>query len=770
MKQLVLLRGAPASGKSTFLKENGLEPFALSPDVLRRQCSAPVVNELGQLVTSQENDGKVWKLLFEILEERMKNGDFIIVDATHSTAKLINKYKQLRASYGYRTYVVNFDTPLETCLERNKQRKEYEFVPEEAIENIHKRLKHENIPSFAKVLKPEELLEEIEWKVQDFNQFDKVKVIGDIHGCYTALSKLITYEEVADNQNTAYVFVGDLFDRGLENVKVFELIESIYNLPNVFLIEGNHERHLRNYVKVYDELIDELGYSLGNVKKDVYNKIYKHFKARGFIQTTLKEFLDAEITKDRVKPILKKLLQCLYFELNGTQYIVTHGGILPNMVPHLNLVSTNQLINGIGGYEFEIDDEWTENDFYMIQNYITQIHGHRNLYRIPLDADASSINLEGRVEKGGHLRAITITKGNPFIKNKIETHEIKNDVFDSKWLISDDYTEKLDVELTVEQFIDAAKSDRKYIKVQNQYDNVYSVNFTPKLFSSGKWNQLAVHARGLFVKDDGIGSVVKGRAYNKFFNIDENKENKLDKLIDKLKFPVKAYRKENGYLGIMFYDNDVNEIVYASKSKTHKASSDNQYALWFKDIVENTLSADKLKLLKNELKEYDASAVFEVIDFENDPHVVKYERSKVVLLDVVKNQLQFERVNEDYSRELAGMIGLEHKELEFTFDNWQEFFQWYKTQIKNLDVKHEGWVLEDSKGFMLKIKTKWYKDWKYIRKFVGKIDVGNSPKQFILQSNHEVRDFYYWYKRNGRKTDRDSDLIRLRDEFYEQKS
>lgn len=163
-------------------------------------------------------------------------------------------------------------------------------------------------------------------------------------------------------------------------------------------------------------------------------------------------------------------------------------------------------------------------------------------------------------------------------------------------------------------------------------------------------------------------------------------------------------------------------------------------------------------------------SVFEVIDVENDPHVVKYERSKVVLLDVVKNQLQFERVNEDYSRELAGMIGLEHKELEFTFDNWQEFFQWYKTQIKNLDVKHEGWVLEDSKGFMLKIKTKWYKDWKYIRKFVGKIDAGNSPKQFILQSNHEVRDFYYWYKRNGRKTDRDSDLIRLRDEFYEQKS
>ncbi|EKI4464042.1 AAA family ATPase [Staphylococcus pseudintermedius] len=764
MKQLVLLRGTPASGKSTFLRENGLEAFALSPDVLRRQCSSPVVNENGQFVTSQENDNKVWKLLFEILEERMKNGEFIIVDATHSTAKLINKYKKLRESYGYRTYVVNFDTPLDTCLERNKQRKEYEYVPEEAIENIHERLKYENIPSFAKVLKPEELLEEIEWKVQDFNQFNKIKVIGDVHGCYTALNKFAAYEEITDNQDTAYIFTGDLFDRGLENAKVFEFIESIYNLPNVFLIEGNHERHLRTYVKVYDELIDELNYSLGDTEKDKYNKMYKYIKSRGFIQTTLKELLDSGITKDRVKPILRKLLQCLYFELNGSQYIVTHGGILPNMIPNLNLVSTGQLINGIGGYEFEIDDEWAKEN-----SNIVQIHGHRNLFRNPLNVDGCSINLEGRVEKGGHLRAVTIIKGDVHNQNKIKPHEIKNDVFDSKWLISDDYTEKLDVDLTVEQFIDAAKSDRKYIKVQNQYDNVCSINFTSKLFNSGKWNQLAVHARGLFVKDDGADSVVKGRAYNKFFNIDENKENKLEKLIDRLEFPVKAYRKENGYLGILFYDSDIDELVYAPKSKTHKAKYDNQYALWFKDIVENALSGDKLELLKKELKEYNASAVFEVIDVKNDPHIAKYDESKIILLDVVKNQLQFERVSEDYSRELTAMIGLEHKELEFTFNNWQDFYQWHKVQIKSLDAKHEGWVLEDSKGYMLKIKSKWYKDWKYIRKFIGKINTGYSPKQFILQRNPEVRNFYYWYKKNGKKTDRDSDLIRLRDEFYEQK-
>ena len=35
MKKLLLLRGAPASGKSTFIKENNLEPYVISSDNLR---------------------------------------------------------------------------------------------------------------------------------------------------------------------------------------------------------------------------------------------------------------------------------------------------------------------------------------------------------------------------------------------------------------------------------------------------------------------------------------------------------------------------------------------------------------------------------------------------------------------------------------------------------------------------------------------------------------------------------------------------------------
>ncbi len=754
MKQLILLRGCPASGKSTFVKENGLEPYTLSPDVLRTQWSAPVYDTNGKAVISQENDRQVWESLFHILEERMKKGEFIVVDATHSTAKLINKYKQLRADYGYRTYVVDFNVPLDVCLERNAQRESHKFVPEEVIENIHERLQHENIPSFAKVVKPEDLFEEIKWKAQDFNHFDKIHVIGDVHGCYTALNQLMNYEQVADNQNIAYVFVGDLFDRGLENTKVFEFIESIYQLPNVFIIEGNHERHLRGYVKRHSELVEK---SLKEGKSD--NQVFKeYYRASGFIETTLKEFVDNGITPERVKPLLKKLLQCLYIEYAGTKYIITHGGILPNMVDSLNLVSTYQLINGVGEYEFEIDDVWGRE---VSESKLIQIHGHRNLYRNPLEV-TNSINLEGRVEKGGSLRFAIL-----FNNGAIAVQEIENDVFDSKWLLSNKHTDQLDEDITVEQFIKLADTNNKDVKVKHQYDNVHSINFTNKLFNSRKWNQLAVHARGLFVRKDGENSKVLGRAYNKFFNINEMKETKIENMVDTIQFPLYGYKKENGYLGLMFYDEEIDEIIFASKSTTHLNQYNNQYAVELKRIFETTLNNEQKNEIIEMLKENSDTFLFEVISPNFDPHIVSYEKEKLIFLDIIRNDLKFGKLDyrtlEMYVRIVLKM---EYKKRDFTFNNWTEFYQWYKVAKDDLSIQHEGWVFEDASGFMFKFKSKWYSDWKYMRGLKDGLKSGKAPKQYILQNNPELRRFFYWLKKQD-ELKWQQDIISLREEFYE---
>jgi serine/threonine protein phosphatase 1 len=64
-------------------------------------------------------------------------------------------------------------------------------------------------------------------------------VIGDIHGCLTALTALL--EEVDPGPKDQLVFLGDYIDRGYESKAVLEfLIQREKSGPTVFL-RGNHE-------------------------------------------------------------------------------------------------------------------------------------------------------------------------------------------------------------------------------------------------------------------------------------------------------------------------------------------------------------------------------------------------------------------------------------------------------------------------------------------------------------------------------------------------
>lgn len=70
MRTLLLFRGSPASGKSTFIKEHKLEQYTLSADNIRLMYQSPVLNEKGNYNISCKNDKEVWKMLFYILEKK----------------------------------------------------------------------------------------------------------------------------------------------------------------------------------------------------------------------------------------------------------------------------------------------------------------------------------------------------------------------------------------------------------------------------------------------------------------------------------------------------------------------------------------------------------------------------------------------------------------------------------------------------------------------------------------------------------------------------
>ncbi|HBE2673754.1 TPA: metallophosphoesterase, partial [Escherichia coli] len=71
----------------------------------------------------------------------------------------------------------------------------------------------------------------------DGTKYRNVWVVGDLHGCYTRLMSELHRVDF-DPAQDLLISVGDLIDRGTENVKCLELLQ----MPWFRAVMGNHER------------------------------------------------------------------------------------------------------------------------------------------------------------------------------------------------------------------------------------------------------------------------------------------------------------------------------------------------------------------------------------------------------------------------------------------------------------------------------------------------------------------------------------------------
>lgn len=672
MRVLLLLRGSAGCGKSTWIEQNGLKPYTLSADDIRMMCSSPVLNVDGKEEINQNNDTVVWSTLFKLLELRMQNGEFTVIDATNSKTSEMNRYKELCSSYKYRIYCVDFtDIPIEVTKERNLQRVEMKQVPESAIDKMYARFQTQKIPSGITVIKPDEL-EKVWMRRIDLSEYNKVHVIGDIHGCNTALQ---TYLGGEIKEDEFYIFTGDYVDRGLENAEVVQFLLSIYEKKNVCLLEGNHERWLWIW-------------SNDGVSKS------KEFE---FVTKTQLE--NARVKKKDVRQLYRRIGQCAYFSYGENVYLVTHAGL--SIIPdNLTFVSTAQMVKGVGSYnDFEAVEKAFDKN--TAQNCY-QIHGHRNTKQLPVRASERCFNLEGRVEFGGCLRCVDLHRD-----GTIETSEIQNTVFKAP----DEIPKPAAVpQQTVGDAIIALRQNR-YVQ-EKKYGNISSFNFTKTAFYDKIWDEQTTKARGLYINIP--EQRVVARAYDKFFNINERPETKLDMLQYKLSFPATAYVKENGFLGIVSY-NDEDESLFV----TTKSSPDGDFSGWLKDMLYEKYSEETLEAIRSFSRDNNVSFVFECVDMKNDPHIIDYDANKLFLLDIVYNEMTYHKFSFEQLCEFADKYGITHKEKAFVLETWQEFFDWYY-KVTDEDYKHngrniEGFVIEDSNGYMVKLKLAYYNFWKFMR-------------------------------------------------------
>ena len=410
----------------------------------------------------------------------------------------------------------------------------------------------------------------------------------------------------------------------------------------------------------------------------------------------------------------RKIGQIAYFEYDNKKYLITHGGIsyLPN---ELQLVSTDQFIHGVGDYSINVDELWAQNE-----SEIIQVHGHRNTFEID-DVDKKSFNLEGKVEFGGHLKVLQLEHNQE--PNMVK---IKNNTFGVLEEINEfgECRAKINSNFSI---LDQLKNS-KDIRENKLSNNISSFNFTREAFYHKNWNELTCKARGLFI--DTEKEKVVARGYEKFFNINEVRETKFEHLLVKFKDKhITCYKKENGFLGLLSLVND--ELFFASKS-----TNEGDYVKYFKDIFEK--SNINKQVLKDFLRERDVTLLFEVIDIDNDPHIIEYDKSKIVLLDIVNNDYEFFKQSYEEVVRVSKLIGCECKTIYKEFDDIRDFHRWYIESTDENDMSKddiEGVVIECD-GFMTKLKFPYYNFWKFMRRLID-IVKNNRKIEFASLYNAE---------------------------------
>ena len=729
MRILLLLRGSAGCGKSTWIEKNGLKPYTLCADDIRLLCQSPVMQVDGTEGISQSNDSVIWKTLFNLLAVRMQKGEFTVIDATNSKTSEINRYKEMCATYRYRIFCVDFtDIPIEEVKRRNANREPLKRVPDEVIDKMYSRFATQKIPSGVKVIKPNEL-DSIWIKMFDLSEYKKIHHIGDIHGCNTALQKYLS-DNGGLKDDEFYIFTGDYIDRGLENVEVVKFLISIMDKKNVLMLEGNHERWLWLWAN------DCVG------------------KSKEFELTTRPQLEEAKVDKKDVRQLYRKLGQCAYYKYGDNIYLVTHAG-LSTMPNNLSFVATEQMIKGVGDYnDFE---KIAETFLNTTPSNVYQIHGHRNTKGLPVQVNDRVFNLEGRVEFGGALRCVQVDM------DGIHTFEIQNEVFKTPEMQKKQTVTSSSMADTI-----IVLRANKYIQ-EKKFGNISSFNFTNQAFYDKVWDEQTVKARGLYI--DTVKGKVVARSYEKVWNINERPETKFDMLQNKLQFPVTAYVKENGFLGIVSYDEYNDDLLIASKS-----TIDSQFTQWFKEMLYTKISTDNIKKIKEYVQEHNVSFVFECVDMKNDPHIIEYPESKLFLLDIVYNQMDFAKYEYDEMIDVANQFGLTPKEKAFEIANWQDFFDWYYDILQEDYEYHgrkiEGFVIEDSTGYMTKLKLTYYNFWKFMRSISHEAIKNGYIRKTSALTTPLANEYYAWVRKLHDVEDKDSlpkDICTLRSMFYKEK-
>lgn len=694
MRVLFIMVGLPCSGKSTDIKRNELEDYTISSDELRVKFGAQYYDVDGCHI-GMAVDKKVWATVDEMLISRFKQGATTILDSTGLYN--LNPLLELCKKYRYRVVYVVKDTPIEVCIERNKNRKD-NVIPEPVFYKFANRMKYfvEKYKDYeTDIIQAFNKWGNYYYQADEFEKYENIYVIPDLHGSINAFENFVKDNDPFTHGNNGYIFLGDWIDRGEDSFGMISYMSSYSKLDNCYFLMGNHDIRLFDWAFDVDSHTDNEGFSR------TLEKINKVLSKEELSFT--KEY------KKNLRLISKKFKDYLFFKYKGKDYFINHAGVdtMNAGLPSSYLIGKNTLGYSDCGdpYESYIDvgNNWAD------KYNIIQVFGHRNCFPNKLENE-HKINdkaycLECNIEYGSELKIMELRTKNIYS-------------------YYNPYSGCNGKRLSIGYVSGHALSEQ--IKIKDfPFCDLQSINFNRKVFYKKIWNDVTIRARGLYqyISDETIA----GRGYNKFFNVDEMPSTDLRGWLLQSVGKIKVYEKYNGFLGLCFYNKSTDGLQFATKSM----ADGTKYNRWFRGLAcfdELGNDTGMIGRLLESCRKNNVTYLFEVIHTNDDEHPIVYDKNRLVLLDVIENtkegKLRYDLFDEWVFEKKRLEAVCNPKELDF-----KELVGILEDYIDNPEYDVEGFVLEDESGRHLKIKTLFYRVKKMLRTMAGNEKVSYKEKR-----------------------------------------
>ena len=254
---LVVLSGAPGTGKTTFARKHFAPTEVLSSDAFR----AAVADD----ERSDAASADAFWLMHETARRRLQHRRLAVIDATTASREAREGLRALASECHAQMSAIVLDLPVEVALARNAERER--VVPERALRRLH-RLVRSGAKHLRKMTRghttvlstPEAVdaaaVERAPLRCDHRDDHGPFDIVGDVHGCFDELLALLAQlgytageEEgrwrATHPEGRKLVFVGDLVDRGPANLASLRFARE----AGAYVVEGNHEAKLRRALR-----------------------------------------------------------------------------------------------------------------------------------------------------------------------------------------------------------------------------------------------------------------------------------------------------------------------------------------------------------------------------------------------------------------------------------------------------------------------------------------------------------------------------------------